>query len=45
MTDIFGITTLQPTKTDGRTYISNWHNGETRTFYSTSASQETDPEV
>lgn len=45
MTDVFGVSYLQPTKTDGRTYVSNWHNGDTRTFYSTSASQETDPEV
>jgi hypothetical protein len=43
--DIFGISYLEPTKTNGRTYVNNWYNGETRTFYSISASQETDPEV
>lgn len=45
MTDIFGITELIPTKSGGRTWNSNWQNGTQRTFYSTSASQSTDPEV
>ena len=45
MTDIFDITELTPTGGTMRTWNSNWQNGTNRTFYSTSASQSTDPEV
>lgn len=44
-TDIFGVKYLFPTKLGGRVWNSNWHNGNTRTFFSTSDSQSTDPEV
>jgi len=43
--DIFGVSKLLPTGGTNRTWNSNWHNGSPRTFYSTSASQSTDPEV
>lgn len=43
--DDFGITHLFATKSSGRTFTSNWHNGINRSYSSGETHQDTDPEV